>query len=78
MIFSVTYREIFEDESIPEQEHITTFEAPGSTEALETIVGWIDHRSLRGGIVQVLQINVEDAQQEALKQEHENVLLCQP
>lgn len=77
MIFSVTYREMFVDESIPVQEHTTTFEAPSRTEGLGTIVGWMDHRSLRGGIVQVLQINIEDAQQEPIKQEHENVLLCQ-
>ena len=74
MIFSVTYREIFTDEVTSVQEHTTTFEAPGRTEALGTIAGWMDHCSHRGSIIQVLKIEIEDAQQEQIKQEHEAIV----
>ena len=65
MIFSVTYRETFE-EATSVQEHITTFEAPSKAEALGTITGWMNHCSHRGGIIQVLQIDVGDAQEASI------------
>ena len=64
MIFSVTYREILADETIALEEHTTTFEASDKNKALGTIVDWLSRRAERGGIVQVVKIDVEDRQEE--------------
>jgi hypothetical protein len=67
MIFSVTYCQILTGEATSVETHATTFEAVGRTEALGIIAGWMEYSSQRGGVVQVIKIDIEDAQLEPME-----------